>query len=166
MASTPEFKRYKDWVIVCSQMCLYINFFIGHSIPITDLANCDVKYKFENDQMQLIVKDVQAPDAITTIWLVGMDPITTDCQDLADTLRENNYYKRLPIQVKIQQLKVKKTDQLYKYSTPECIRVVMVLCAEHLRKVSVKALRRRRRRKRKRNGMGKRKRQISLINSR
>ena len=112
MASTPELKGYTDWVIVRSQMCLYINFFIGHSIPITDLASCDVTYKFENDQMLLIVKDVQAPEAITAIWLVGMDLMTTDCQDLADTLCKNNYYKRLPIHVKEQQLKVRKTNQL------------------------------------------------------
>ena len=91
-------------------MFLYINFFIGYNIPITDLANCDVKYKFENDQMQLIVKDVQAPEAITAIWLVRMDLMTTDCQDLADTLRENNCYKRLPIHVKVQQLKIRRTD--------------------------------------------------------
>ena len=67
--------------------------------------------------------------------------MTTDYQDLADTLRENNYFKKLPIQVKIQQLKVKKTDPLYKYSDPECIMVVTVLGAKHLRKVTVKALR-------------------------
>ena len=64
--------------------------------------------------MQLIVKDVQAPDAITALWLVGMDLVTTDYQDLADTLHKNNYFKRLPIYIKIQQLKVKKTDPLYK----------------------------------------------------
>ena len=141
MAFTPELKWYTDRVIVHSQMCLYINFFIGHSIPITDLANCDVKYKFENDQMQLIVNDSQAPDAITVIWLAGMDSMTMDCQDLADTLRKNDYYKRLPIHVRVQQLKIRKTDQLYKYGTPEHIRVVMVLCPKHLRKVTVKALR-------------------------
>ena len=73
--------------------------------------------------MQLIVKDVQALDAITAIWLVGIDSVTTDCQDLADTIRENDYFKRLPIHVKIQQLKVKKTNPLYKYSDPKCIRV-------------------------------------------
>ena len=140
MDSTPELKRYTDRVIVCSQMCLYINFFIGHSIPITDLANCDVKYKFENDQMQLIVNDSQAPDAITVIWLAGMDSMTMDCQDLADTLRKNDYYKRLPIHVRVQQLKIRKTDQLYKYGTPENIRVVTVQCSKHLRKVTVKAL--------------------------
>ena len=61
--------------------------------------------------MQLIVKDVQSPDAITAIWLLEMDLMTTDCQDLADTLCENDYYKRLPFHIKIQQLKVKKTDK-------------------------------------------------------
>ena len=64
MASTPELKRYTDRVLVHSQMCLYINFFISHSIPITDLVNCDVKYQFENDQMQLIDNEIQAPESI------------------------------------------------------------------------------------------------------
>ena len=58
--------------------------------------------------MQLIVKEVQAPESTTVIWLVGMDQVTMDCQDLADTLRENDYFKKLPIHVKIQQLKSRK----------------------------------------------------------
>ena len=49
MASIPELNWYTDWILVRSQICSYINFFIDHSIPITDLANCDVKYQFEND---------------------------------------------------------------------------------------------------------------------
>ena len=104
MASTPELKPYTDQVIVRSQMCLYINFLLGtvSQLLTTNLANCDVKYQIENDQMQLIVKEVQALESITVIWLVGMDPVTTDYKDLADTLRENNYFKRLPMHVKIQ----------------------------------------------------------------
>ena len=140
MASVPGLKRYTDRVLVRSQICSYINFFIGHSIPITDLAYSDVKYQLEYDQMQLIVKEVQAPESITTIWLVGMDPVTTDCQVLADTLCKNEYFKKLYIHVKIQQLKVKKTDPQYKWNKPECIRVATILCAKHLHKVTVKAL--------------------------
>ena len=117
MASTAELIRYTDRIIVCSQMSSYINFFIGHSIPITDLGSCDVKCKFENDQMQLTVKDVQSPEAITAIWLVGMDPMTTDCQKLTNTLRQNDYYKKLPIHVKVQTLEVRKTDTPAKYGT-------------------------------------------------
>ena len=95
----------------------------------------------ENDQTQLIIKEVQDPESITTIWLVGMNPVTTDYHDLADTLRKNEYFKKLPIHVKIQQVKVKETDAQIKWNELECIRIVMVLCARRLRKVTVKALR-------------------------
>ena len=51
MTSTVELKRYTDQVIVLGQKSSYINFFIGHSTPITDLASCDVTHRFENDQI-------------------------------------------------------------------------------------------------------------------
>ena len=70
MASMPKLKRYTDLVLVCSQKCTYINLFIGHSIPFTGLVNNDAEYQLINDQMQLIVKDVQAPESITAVWLV------------------------------------------------------------------------------------------------
>ena len=91
--------------------------------------------------MQFIIKDVQSPEAITAIWLVEMDPMTTDYQELTDTLRENDYYKRLPIHVKVQQLKIRKIDTPSKYGTPEYIRIIMVQCAIYVRKIIVKALR-------------------------
>ena len=67
MVSTAELRRYTDRVFVRGQKSSWINFFIGHSAPITELASCDVKYRFEIDQMQLIVKDVQSPEAITAV---------------------------------------------------------------------------------------------------
>ena len=141
IASTAELRRYTDRVIMRGQKSSWINFFIGHSAPITDLTSSDVTYRFDNDQMQLIVKDIQSPEAINAIWLVGMDPMTTDCQELTDTLRQNDYYKKLPIHVKVQTLKIRKTDTPAKYGTPDFIRVVTVQCAKHLRKITVTALR-------------------------
>ena len=76
-------------------------FFIGHSALITDLVSCDVTYRFDNNQMQLIVKDVQSPEAITVAWLVGMDTKTTDCQELTNILRQSDYYKKLSIYFKV-----------------------------------------------------------------
>ena len=67
--------------------------------------------------------------------------MTTDCQELTDTLRQNDYYKKLPIHVKVQTLKIRKTDTPAKYGTPDFIRVVTVQCAKHLRKITVTALR-------------------------
>ena len=141
MASVLELKRYTDRVLVYSQKCTYINLFMDHSIPITDLVNNDVEYQLINDQMQLIVKDVQAPESITAVWLVGMDPVTTDCKDLAEILRNCEHFKNLPIHVKIQQLKIKKTDATYDWNKPQCVKVVTILCARHLRRVTVKACR-------------------------
>ena len=126
ISSTAELRRYTDQVFVRAQKSSWINFFIGHSASITKLASCDVKYKFENDQMQLIVKDVQSQEPITAIWLVGMDPKTTDCQKLNNILRKSDYYKKFPIYVKVQTLKMKKTDTAAKYDTPDFIRVVTI----------------------------------------
>ena len=64
-----------------------------------------------------------------------MDPMTTDCQELTNTLRQNDYYKKLPIHVKVQTLKIRENG------FPEFIRVVTVQCAKHLRKITVTALR-------------------------
>ena len=141
MASTAELRRYTDRVFVRGQKSSWFNFFIGYSVLITDLASCDVTYRFDNDQMQLIVKDVQSPEAITAIWIVGIDPKTTDFQELTDTLRQSDYYKRLPIHVKVQTLKIRKTDKEAKYGTPDFIKVVTVQCAKHLHKITVTALR-------------------------
>ena len=71
-----------------------------------------------------------------------MDPKTTDYQELTDTLCQSDYYKKLPIHVKVQTLKIRKTDKEAKYGTPDFIKVVTVQCAKHLRKITVKALRR------------------------
>ena len=69
-----------------------------------------------------------------------MDPVTTDCQDLADTLCEKEYFKKLPIHIKIQQLKIKKTDASFEWNDTWCVKVVTIQCARHLRKVTVKVL--------------------------
>ena len=57
-----------------------INLFLGHSIPMDQLMNKDVEYQVVNDQIQLTVQDIQAPQATTAVWLVGMDPVTTNCK--------------------------------------------------------------------------------------
>ena len=60
--------------------------FLGHSISMDQLMNKDVGYQVVNDQMQLIVKEVQPPEATTAVWLVGMDPVTKNYKELADIL--------------------------------------------------------------------------------
>ena len=139
IASLPENKRYKDGVLVYNQKCTYINLFIGHSIPMDELMNTDVEYQVVNDQMQLIVKDVQAPESITIVWLVGMDPVTTNCKELAKILQGFKHFSKLPIHVKIQQLLIK-TDDKFERNDSWCVKVVTIQCAHHLRKVTMKAL--------------------------
>ena len=56
-------------------------------MPMEQIVNADVKYQLVTDKMQIIVKDVQAPVSTTAAWLVGMDPVTTNCSDLSETLR-------------------------------------------------------------------------------
>ena len=96
---------------------------------------------FDNNQMQLIVKDIQVPESITTVWFVGMDPLTTDCNDLAEILPNRKSFKNLPIHTKIQQLKIKKTDASFEWNQTQCVKVVTILCTCNVRKVIVKALR-------------------------
>ena len=86
IASLSELKRYTDRVLVYNGKCMYINLFVSHSIPTGELMNKDVKYQVVSDQMQLIVKDFQAPQSITVVWLVGMNPVTTNCKELVNIL--------------------------------------------------------------------------------
>ena len=58
------------------------------------LMNKDVEYQVVNDQMQFIVKDVQAPESITGAWLVGMDPVTTNCKELAEIPRGFKHFSK------------------------------------------------------------------------
>ena len=90
--------------------------------------------------MQLIVKNVQSPEAITVAWLVGMDTKTTDCQELTEFLCNSDYYKKLPVFVKVQTLKMRKNDKEAKWGTPDFMKVVTVQCAKHLRKITLTAL--------------------------
>ena len=53
-----------------------------------EVYNADVDYHVTNNQMRVIIKDIQAPAFTTVAWLVGMDPKTTNCADLTETLRE------------------------------------------------------------------------------
>ena len=141
MASFPELKRYTDQVLVYNQKCTYINLFIGHSISMDKLMNRDVKYQVVNEQMQHIVKNVQAPEYITAVWLVGVDPVTTSCKELAEILRDFKHFSKLPIHVKIQQLLIKKTDDKFEWNGTQCVKVVTIQCTCHLRRVTMKALR-------------------------
>ena len=86
IASLPELKRYTDRVLVYTTKCSFINVFLGHTMPMDQLMNADVEYQVVNDQMRIIVKDVQAPASTTAAWLVGMDPVSKNCLDLAETL--------------------------------------------------------------------------------
>ena len=63
--------------------------------------NKDIEYQVVNDQMQLIVKDVQAPEATNEVWLVSMDPVTTNCKELAEILCSFKQFLHLPIHVKL-----------------------------------------------------------------
>ena len=140
IASLPELKRYTDRVLVYSTKCSFINFFLGHNMPMDHLMNSDVEYQVVNDQMRIIVKDVQALVVTTAAWLVGMDPVTTNCSDLAETLRGYSQFHNLPIHVKVQQLKIEKTDNTYEWKHPKRIDVVTIQCAHHLRRTTVQAL--------------------------
>ena len=75
--------------------------------------NEDVEYQLTTDQMQVMVKDVQAPESTTVALLVGMDSVTTNCSDLAETLCGYSQFHNLPIHVKVQQLIIQKTDKPY-----------------------------------------------------
>ena len=139
IVSLQELKRYTDRVLVYTTKCSYINLFLGHSKPIEEVYNADVDYHVTNNQMRVIIKDIQAPAFTTVAWLVGMDPKTTNCADLTETLREYPQFRNLPIFVKIQQLKIEKTDERYDYGHPERTDVVSIQCAKHLRHTSFKA---------------------------
>ena len=106
-----------------------------------ELMNKDVEYQVVNDQMQLIVKDVQASQSITAVWLVGIDPVTTNCKELAEILQGFKHFSKLPFHVKIQQLQIRKTDDKFEWNDSRCVKVVTIQCANHLKIIIVKELR-------------------------
>ena len=57
-----------------------------------------------------MVKDVQAPQATTAGWLVGIDPETTNCKKLAEIISSFKQLYHLPIHVKLHQFCIKKKD--------------------------------------------------------
>ena len=75
------------------------------------------------------------------MWLVGIDPVTTNCKELAEILQGFEYFSKLPIHFKIQQLLIKKTNTRLEWNDIRCVKVVTIQCARHLHKVTVKALR-------------------------
>ena len=106
-----------------------------------ELMNKDVKYQVVNDQIQFIVKDVQAPQSVTVVRLVGMDPGTTNCKELVEILRGFQQFLKILIQIKIQQLRIRKDNNKFDLNHPQCVKVVMIQCTHHLHKTIQKALR-------------------------
>ena len=106
-----------------------------------ELMNKNVEYQVVNDQIQLIVKDVQAPQSKTVAWPIGMDPATTNCKELAKILCGFRQFRKLPIHGKLQQLCIRKKDDKLDWNHPQRIDVVTIQCAHYLHKTIVKTLR-------------------------
>ena len=55
-------------------------------------------------------------------------------------MRQSEYFQKIPVFVKVQPLKLKKTDKDAQWGTPEYTRVVAIQGAKHLRKLTLAAL--------------------------
>ena len=62
-------------------------------------------------------------------------------KELVDILQSSKHFCKLPIHVKIQQLCIRKNDDKFDWNHPQCVKVVMIQYAHHLRKTTQKALR-------------------------
>ena len=80
--------------------------------------NKDVEYQVTNDQIKLMVKDVQASQATTAGWLVGMDPEIINCKEVVDIISSFRQFYHLLIHVKLQQLCIKKKDNKLDWKPP------------------------------------------------
>ena len=57
--------------------------------------------------MKIQVIDVQAPTSITIGYLLGLDPVTTDCKELTNAIRANKMFANIPIYVLVQPVRLK-----------------------------------------------------------
>ena len=99
-----------------------------------------MEYKFTNDQMLLLVKEVQSTDATTVAWLLGMCDKTTNCEELTAILRQSKYFQKIPVFVKVQPLKMSKGDPDIPWGSREHIKVVTIQGDKRLRTVTLAAL--------------------------
>ena len=79
-----------------------MNMLVGHNEPVKKIVSIDVVYDCINMGMKIQVMDVQVPTSATINYLLGLDPVTTDCTELTNAIRANKIFANIPIYVLVQ----------------------------------------------------------------
>ena len=73
--------------------------------------------------------DVQAPTSTTIGYLLMLDAKTTDCEELTELVQESKYFAKLPIRIKVQELRLDspKTRRKKNWKDPDRVDVVTIV---------------------------------------
>ena len=69
---------------------------------IRKLVSTDVVYDCINAGTKTQVMNVQIPTSATIGYLLGLDPVITDCTELTNAIRANKMFANIPIYVLVQ----------------------------------------------------------------
>ena len=87
-----------------------MNFWIGHTQAIKKILLVDRLYLLINAHMMAKVMEVQAPTSMTVGYLLMLDAITTNYEELTSLVQEYKYFEKMPIKIKTQELHFNKNQ--------------------------------------------------------
>ena len=90
-------------------------------------------------QMAARIMDVQAPTSTTIGYLLMLDAKTTDCVELTELVQESKYFAKLPIRIKVQELRLTKDQRKKDWKDPDRVDVVTIMCSANKMKPTIKA---------------------------
>ena len=134
-----ELLRYVSRCNVNPGSSTWMNIWIGHDLPIEDIFTADFEHHVITGQMVAIIMDVQAPTSTTIGYLLMLDPQTTDCEELTELVQESKYFAKLPISIKVQELRLTKDQKKKDWKDPDRVDIVTIMCSANKMKPTIKA---------------------------
>ena len=89
--------------------------------------------------MTVKVMEVQAPTATTIGYLLTLDPVTTNCKEVTNTIWANRLFTYIPINVIVQLYQLIKDKKRPSWNSEDRMNVVTIKCAGHLMKPALQA---------------------------
>ena len=109
---------------------------VCHNEPVKKLVSTDVVYDSIDAVMIMIIQvmDVQAPALATIVYLLGLDPVTTDCTELTNTIMANKMFANIPIYVLVQPVRLRQNEAWPAWDSLDRVNAVTIKCAGHMTK--------------------------------
>ena len=106
-----------------------MNMLVGHDEPLKNFVSTDVAYMVVSEGMMVQVMDVQAPTSATIGYLLGLDPVTTDCKELTNAIRANTIFAHIFIYIIVQLDELSKDKAWPDWNSNKRINAVTIKCA-------------------------------------